>query len=229
MDIHKWLRDTNLTAENSLPHESEHIKLVTTKVKQIHAAATPPIGEASNDKLKQTHHRPEYHRKRKARTSSDLSSSDSASTSGSASASSSLASTRSEHFERRKRHKTREDLYDPNAGARKRRSPREDRDEEKDKHYEKANGKKRTKKHHRTEKRTKGSRASKRGEELVKHFSAKNVRHDRLTVSARRQSYHLHHADLNQLAPGTSVGLFKKGRASSPVRGRGREYPRNAI
>ena len=74
----------------------------------------------------------------------------------------------SEHFERRKRHKMREDLYEPNAGVEKKRSKPKNKKKQKKKD-----------KHHRTE-RTK--RAAKPGQQLLKNFSAPNMGGTRLTV-----------------------------------------------
>ncbi|KAF1989562.1 hypothetical protein K402DRAFT_326571, partial [Aulographum hederae CBS 113979] len=108
------------------------------------------------------------------------------------SASSESASTRSsEHYERRPRHKTRPEKYEPRSDKereRKRRGRAKKGDE--------------SKKRDKTSKRKR--KKGKSGTDVSHNFHAKNVAQDRLT-----------------LKPRASLGLFKKGRTSNPAKGQG--------
>ncbi|MCJ1283674.1 hypothetical protein MMC26_003005 [Xylographa opegraphella] len=85
----------------------------------------------------------------------------------------------SKSYERRARHKTKEDRYELKHGVTNVQAPKE----------------------RKTMKSTRPSRKEKTGAALLHNFAADNVSSDRLT-----------------LRPGTSLGLFTKGRASSPYR-----------
>lgn len=112
-----------------------------------------------------------------------------------------------ESFERRPRHKTRHDRYELKDS---------NRDSVKMlKTAKKDRGQKTQKKHKRKEKS---------GAALMHDFAAQNVAHDRLTVSCTQTLYisRTCGADTGpKLKPAKTLGLFGKGRASSPVRRRG--------
>lgn len=112
-----------------------------------------------------------------------------------------------ETFEKRSRHKTKEDRYESKK-ARK-------HDVEDDKPAKKKSIK---------VKRGDAAKASKKaGEDLINGFRPKNVSQDRLTVrSLKYNSGKI--TNFWQIRPGT--GIFKNGRASSPSRNRGCEYDR---
>jgi len=178
MDINQWLQRT-VTArdEDALELQEEEAptrirpRSTNHETQRALSPAPPRIAEVRTGKAKQ---RTRIH-KRKASSSAYSKSSGSASTnsdSGLECPSSSSSSAPSENFERRKRHKTRENLYEPHSGALKRRSKQKDKDEVKEG--------KRKKKHRRTEKKRKD--AKKPGQNLINNFSADRVHHDRLTV-----------------------------------------------
>ncbi|KAI9835682.1 MAG: hypothetical protein M1819_001859 [Sarea resinae] len=87
-----------------------------------------------------------------------------------------------EMYDKRKRHKTRLNLYQPESGA--------------EKHGPKSRERKK--------RQSKKERKSKSGSALMHNFAAKNVNKDRITV-----------------IPSVALGLFGKGRASSPTKKRG--------
>ena len=112
-------------------------------------------------------------------------------------------------YERRPRHRTRQDRY-----------------ELKDSHRDSVKTLKTAKKDRgeRTQKKHKHKRKEKSGAALMHDFAAQNVAHDRLTVSCTQFLYVLRTlgADTGpKLKPAKTLGLFGKGRASSPVRRRG--------
>lgn len=162
MDIHKWLANTQcLYGMNGCSGDAKPHKHHPTQREEI----TSPAG---HEEIPTDHKRCRENPRRPPTTSSHL-------TSASTTDSSSSVSWRSEHFERRKRHKTREGLYEPNSGVRNRRSrPKDDK---------KAKKKRKKEKHHRTEK---SKRPTRPGQQLLQKFSAPNVGDSRLTV--RRSS-----------------------------------------
>ena len=112
-------------------------------------------------------------------------------------------------FERRPRHKTRQDRY-----------------ELKDSHRDSVKTLKTAKKDRgeKPQKKHKHKRKEKSGAALMHDFAAQNVAHDRLTVSCTKSSFisRMLGADTGpKLKPAKTLGLFGKGRASSPVRRRG--------
>ena len=115
---------------------------------------------------RRTHSRGSKSRATSSRSSGSLSSSESSSVHAS-----------KERFERRPRRKTRDDLYEPHSGARRRRGRRDD-----------SNGKKRKKskasRGHHDYRRTKRARKAKErpGQTLLRQFHADNVPSERLTV-----------------------------------------------
>lgn len=82
----------------------------------------------------------------------------------------------SDKYKRGKRHKTREDLYEPNSGIRKRRSRAKDTSKDK-----KKSKKKQESKHHRTER---PKRVNKPGQQMLSNFNALNAGGPRLIVGA---------------------------------------------
>ncbi|KAE9381414.1 hypothetical protein N431DRAFT_551514 [Stipitochalara longipes BDJ] len=102
---------------------------------------------------------------------------------------SSISSTpKQEIFERRARHKTREDRYEPKKKVKKR--PKDVDEKQPRKKKEKRGDRKEA--------------AKKAGEDLVRNFSSKSIGQERLTIR-----------------PSQGLGLFKNGRASSPLKRRG--------
>lgn len=181
MDINQWLQRTVTARDEDAPElrkeeDPTRIRHRATN-REAHRALSPAAPKIADANPEKTRHRARKH-KRKASSSTYSKSSGSASTksdSGSEPSSSSSLSAPSEHFERRKRHKTRENLYEPHSGERKRRSEKKHKDEVKER--------KGKKKHRRTEKKRK--EAKKPGQNLINNFSADRVHHDRLTVSCR--------------------------------------------
>lgn len=110
-------------------------------------------------------------------------------------------------YEKRPRHKTRIDRYELKESS---------------KHSK--NTKKDAKKDRKEKKTKKSQRREKSGAALMHSFAAQNVVHDRLTVSCPKWSSFSHILDgdiESKLKPAKTLGLFGKGRASSPVRRKG--------
>lgn len=150
MDIQGWLADVE---DLSLPKES-----LPAKSKRRHQREKPPHAPPGRRS-------PSCHSPRP--TSSTITSSQSSS-----STSSGVAAPE-ETFERRKRHRTRVDLYEPNSGVRSKRSKRKVQDAEQGDDIGKT--KKKSKRKSKHERRP--------GEELVKSFRTSKVNKDRITVS----------------------------------------------
>jgi len=183
MDINQWLQRTITTRDEDAPELQEDKDYTRNQHRatnsETHRALSPAAPRVANAKPRKAKDSTRKH-KRKASSSAYSKSSSSASTksnSGSECSSSSSLSAPSEKFERRKRHKTRENLYEPHSGERRRRSKKKDKDEAKEK--------KGKKKHRLTEKKRKEAR--KPGQNLINNFSADRVHHDRLTVSCHDQ------------------------------------------
>jgi len=104
-------------------------------------------------------------------------------------------------YERRPRHKTKADKYLP-----------------KEKHQKKDRSGHRVK---RTKARKKHATVD--SQVVVQRFKAKNVANARLTVSMEIP-VSIHHAKCRKLESNDKAGLYKQGRASRPVRGRGCRY-----
>lgn len=123
---------------------------------------------------------------------------------------SALQTSPKEVFEKRTRHKTREDLYEPNE---KHKSSKKDSEEKlRRKKKEKKSGRRKA--------------AKKAGEDLMHNFSSKSIGQDRLTVSISISSLlqQTDKANTWEMRPSHGPGLFKNGRASSPARRRGCEF-----
>ncbi len=105
-------------------------------------------------------------------------------------------------YERRARHKTRENLYEPGSEKKRRRKQKPADDEDKQR------------------KPKKRRRVEKSGNALMHDFAAENVSRDRLTVSSRLADFYPTNKSF-QLKPTEALGLFGRGRASSPVKRRG--------
>jgi len=145
--------------------------------------------------------RPFHFRKRKVESSSSASEREDHSA---------LQSSTKEVFEKRTRHKAREDLYEP---IKKYKSSRKDSEEKS----------RRKKKEKKSDRRKAAKRA---GEDLMHNFSSKSIGQDRLTVSISLSSVlqQTHKANTWEMRPSHRPGLFKNGRASSPARRRGCEF-----
>ncbi len=168
MDIQKWLKNAELqTSPEELGIPSFfHGNNVTTSPKHHRKRDRESTDSLLPQLTKAAKHlSPKQHRSKRRNPSSHESGTDTSSSSTSAS---SMSDEPSEHFERRPRHKTRKDLYEPRAGARKRRSKRKDH-------------KRKERRADRTSERSK--KKDKPGHKLVRTFKAANVSRDRLTVS----------------------------------------------
>ncbi|KAK4987934.1 hypothetical protein LTR50_004271 [Elasticomyces elasticus] len=203
MDVRQWLastteaeRPTSLTAPGfpdflrgradaqnaeTVDRQNNHKRRRTASGSSILEVAAP---------RKHRGHRVHETRRDRERRSGGSDSTRSVTSSALQSSSSSLGSSTQNQqpaktYERRARHKTRTDRYEPKIDTSKRRTAKKEK------------------------KSTKKSRKTKKTREnlftgLVQSFHAKNVPKDRLT-----------------LKPSANLGIFKKGRASSPRRGRG--------
>jgi len=178
MDINQWLqrtvtvRDEDVLEDEQDPDQTHRDHHATRDTRRAKLPA--PVTSAHTRQRKASTN--ERKHKRHASTSMHSSSSSSASFNTESASQSSSASAPSERFERRKRHKTRENLYEPHSGQWKKRSRKKDKgadDGEKKK-------KKKKEEHYRTEKKRR--EAKKSGQNLINTFSADNVRQDRLTV-----------------------------------------------
>jgi len=178
MDIRRWLVETVEQSDEDSHHkrdshhqhrnDSHHHKRSATPIAEV-PTEVPPRHE--RDQYKERRHKRKISEARSASvgTFSSLGSS-------TTSDSSSSSSAPSEHFERRQRHKTRKDLYEPHSGVRKKRTKHDHKAEGKAKKHKK----KKEKEHRRTEKKKRG--VKRLGQDFHEKFSAKNVRDDRLTV-----------------------------------------------
>lgn len=172
MDIQKWLASADLdrAPDESRGRESRarkhdnggasRLPETSSELRQLLANRGPDL--SAHDK---------YHVKRDPPSSRDSCRSSSSSSGGS----SASRPPSSELYKRRKRHKTREDLYEPHSGVRKKRS----RPKKEDSHKRKKRTEKSKTKHHRTEKPLK---LAKPGQKLLKDFNAPNVGSSRLIV-----------------------------------------------
>lgn len=217
MDINKWLEDTIAPERPTLPeklglpsflHPKETVADPPSKHRHPRKL---PSSDSSFIEAEASHRSPHL---TKRQPSGRRQSNNDRST-GSASRSTSLASEEldaADRYKRRSRRKTRPDLYEP--------KPEKGNDRRERKHGKEEETSKKTKR--KSKRKTKDTS----GANLAHSFNATNVSKGRLTVSV--QQYDHAHAlwhpltiNLCQLKQGASVGLFKKGRASSPVRGRG--------
>lgn len=114
---------------------------------------------------------------------------------------------RKETFERRARHKTREDRYDPNKKNKQKKGGEDDKRQKK-------------KKETKSERRKANKRA---GEDLMRNFSSKSIGQERLTVSNKFPCNIKKSLTFSQIRPNSGLGLFNNGRTSSPAKRRGCE------
>lgn len=171
MDIQKWLAHADL---DRAPDEPQGRRIQSREKNNV--VTSPSPDHASHSRQSLASHASEIgpYSKRRARRHSPASQ-ESTIFSASSSVSSTIWPPSSELYKRRKRHKTRENLYEPYSGVRKNRSGRRRGD---DGRKRKKAGKSKTK-HRRTEK---PSKPSKPGQKLLEDFNAPNVGSSRLIV-----------------------------------------------
>ncbi|KAI9723195.1 MAG: hypothetical protein M1828_004298 [Chrysothrix sp. TS-e1954] len=196
MDIRQWIRDTaapDVFQPTGAPQkESRDLRAFAKRQSKRQSNSTDGFSIEPDPRFK-TSHRGKRPRPRYATSSSS-------SSSGYGDGSDSITSSsraHSERFERRPRHKTRDDLYDLNSGARKRRTRRKEPATRQKK-------KSRNGTYHKTKRPAEKHKES--GRRLVDAFKANNVQNERITLKPRH---------------GDEGGVFGKGVASRPVRGQG--------
>jgi hypothetical protein len=157
-------------------------------------------------------HHKSSHRKERKLPRSDSSVCDSHYTTSIRSGSPTSGGGASKLYRRRKRHKTRADKYD--SEHKRSRHNHADRD-----HRSKRTAKEKLRKREK-KKVIKGRTAA----AVVQNFDAPNVQCERLTVSISAFRCYQRRRLQVQLQHAPNVGLFKRGRASSPFRGRGSKF-----
>jgi len=178
MDIRRWLVETVEQSDEDLHHGRDGHHRHKDDPHRYRRAATllPEVPLKAPSRHEHVQHKERRHKRKisEAHSAEDASSSTAGSSTSSESSSSSSAP--SEHFERRQRHKTRKDLYEPHSGVRKKRTKQDDKAEGKAQKRKKE----KEKQHRRTEKKKR--RVRRPGQDFHENFTAKNVRDDRLTV-----------------------------------------------
>lgn len=191
MDIQTWLRKTEFSQRPVSRHNLDPRETGKTGTVRDFEGRRQRSPNSSTIEYKDRHSPQERNltsrRHRRERRSHSL-----ATTSSDSSPSLEFSSSHgpSEHFERRPRRKTRNDLYEPYSGARKRRSQRK---QSRGKKRKKANVQKGNEKYHRTKRVNKAR--EKPGQTLLRGFHADNVSSERLTVGIPAQLLHETRAD----------------------------------
>jgi len=179
MDIHAWLDKTEILPQVGCTHESSpgrHASREHTR-RRGHAEPTWPSVEhqANANSVLASCGVEQKRRHRRASTTESSGSSSSSTTSSSQSDSTSSHQPIEETFERRKRHRTREDLYTPGSGLKRSRGRKKVAKAE-----GKSGSKKKDKSKHRRTKKTK--KLAKPGLQMLQTFEAPNVGGGRLIV-----------------------------------------------
>lgn len=181
MDIRHWLENTEIISPPQPLHDSRttktHKDFCEVRRSRNDSSYHPSLGDSG---LRLGLRTPEIGKTRsRKRRHQSPSHSTHASTSSPSSVSPSSPSLASETFERRPRHKTRDDLYKPDSGTRKRRSRKKNKESRKNR--------KDCESHHRTRKSI--APLGRPGKGMMEKFHAENVPQERLTVRSQLPNY----------------------------------------